>query len=146
MSIFDHLKKAFGKPGDNRSEFTRNVSDTMTDLARQDEESVARGEVPERRLIPHHAIKRDVIIAAYQKDFEMAVAQVRGLAWTDAAKDQKIAALGPDFEKHIGGVKRLGPGDLDKVISLMKKTRTDLLEIESQVRAKTPIYSIVDPL
>jgi hypothetical protein len=38
-----------------------------------------------------------------------------------------------------------GPDELDEVVALMKRTRTDLAEIEREVRAANPIYRIVDP-
>jgi hypothetical protein len=118
----------------------------IADLIAQDAAAVARGETPQRRLIPHHAIKRDVIIAAYKKDFQNTTGGVASMGWTDTEKETLLSRLTNDFEKHIDGVSQLGPEDLDKVIALMKQTRTDLADVERDVRASNPIYSIVDPL
>jgi hypothetical protein len=119
---------------------------TLKSLMAQDAESIARGEIPERRLIPHHAIKRDVIVAAYEKDFRVAIDQVKSLNWVEEEKTRRIFEMRVDFDKHVFGVKRLSWQDLDKIIALMKKTRTDLKEIEQDIRSKNPIYGIVDPL
>ena len=122
------------------------IEGALKSLMEQDAESIARGEIPERRLIPHHAIKRDVIIAAYNKDFQMAVSQIRAMNWTEAENQHRLSEIKADFDKQIYGIKRLGWEDLDKIIALMKKTRTDLAEIENSIRSKNPIYKIVDPL
>jgi hypothetical protein len=119
---------------------------TMAYLMAEDAAAIARGETPRRRLIPHHAIKRDVIIAAYTQDFEVAKTQLQGVAWTDVAKRERLAEMTKGFDQHIAGVYRFGPEDLDKLIALMKRTRTDLAAVEQAVRAKSPIYEVVDPL
>ncbi len=118
----------------------------IADLMAQDAAAIARGETPQRRLIPHHAIKRDVIIAAYTKDFQNTTGGVASMSWTRAEKETLLSQLTKDFEKHIDGVSQLGPEDLDKVMALMKRTRTDLADVERDVRASNPIYSMVDPL
>lgn len=122
------------------------IEGAIKSLMEQDAESIARGEIPERRLIPHHAIKRDVIIAAYNKDFQMAVSQIRAMNWTEAEKHHRLSEIKADFDKQIRGIKRLGWEELDKIIALMKKTRTDLADVENSIRSKNPIYKIVDPL
>jgi hypothetical protein len=119
---------------------------TMLELMADDAAAAARGETPQRRLIPHHAIKRDVIIAAYTKDFEASRRQMRTMNWTNAEKQRRLEEANRDFAKHLAGVNRLGPKELDEVIALMKRTRTDLLEIEQKVRATTSAYRIVEPL
>lgn len=45
------------------------IESTVQSLIEQDLEALAVGKVPERRLIPHHAIKREVIIKAFEVDF-----------------------------------------------------------------------------
>jgi hypothetical protein len=122
------------------------IDGAIRELIAEDEAAAARGEVLPRRLIPHHAIKRDVVIAAYRKDFEAALSQLRTLQWTGAEKDRRSSEMTKDFEKHIAGVNRLGPEDLDNVIDLMRRTRTDLPQIEQIVRANNPVYDIVEPL
>lgn len=114
-------------------------------LMEQDAQAYARGETPEARLVPHHAIKRDVILAAYTKDFQAHVAQLQSMQWTEAEKCRRIEAAKADFDKHIYGVKRLGWPELDKVIALMKKTRTDLKEVEADVLSKG-FYPFAKPL
>jgi hypothetical protein len=66
--------------------------------------------------------------------------------WTETEKQRQIAQMKADFEKHIYGVRRLRWPDLDKILAVMKETRTDLPEIERDVRAKNPRYKIADPL
>ncbi|MCC7396439.1 MAG: hypothetical protein IT455_05170 [Planctomycetes bacterium] len=114
-------------------------------LMEQDAHAYARGETPEARLVPHHAIKRDVILAAYAKDFHAHVALLQSMQWTEAEKGRRIAAAKADFEKHVYGVKRLGWPELDKIIGLMRKTRTDLKELETDVLSKGS-YPLAEPL
>jgi hypothetical protein len=102
-------------------------------LIDQDLETLAAGKIPERRLIPHHAIKRDVILKAFEVDFQKLSASMQELN-------------NEHFQSQIDGIKRLDQHDLDRVIATMKEQRTDLAELERQVRAKNPMYSIVDPL
>jgi hypothetical protein len=97
-------------------------------------------------LIPHHAIKRDVLVVAYEKDFRIAIDQVKSMNWVVEEKARRISEMRVAFEKHTFGVQRLSWQDLDKIIALMKKTRTDLKEIAHEIQSKTPIYGIVDPL
>jgi len=152
MSFFDYLKrKMFGSRSDLfEDNGPLSLGGTLRSLAAEDAECFARGEVPEARLIPHHAIKRDVIIAAYTKDFDAALAtalqQIKMLAWTEPEKQRRIEQMKADFEKHIYGAKRLSWTDLDAILALMKETRTDLPEIERDVRAKHPRYRIVASL
>lgn len=134
------------KSATNQKDDLLSIEGTIKNLMEQDAESIARGEIPERRLIPHHAIKRDVIIAAYSKDFQMAVSQIRAMNWTEVEKQHRLSDIKADFDRQIHGIKRLSWEDLDKIIALMKKTRTDLAEVESGIRSKTPMYKIVDPL
>ena len=118
----------------------------MDDLLDQDREAVERGEVPERRLIPHHAIKRDVIILAYTKDFNKAILQIKNMDWTDLEKERRKTEEDKKLQKHINNVKRMHQDDLEKVIILMKETRTDFSELETTIRSEKGIYKIVDPL
>lgn len=148
MSFLDRLRRKFFGTRQDLFEDTGplSIGGTLKSLAAQDAESFARGEVPEARLIPHHAIKQDVIITAYTKDFDAALQSVSSMTWTEAEKESRITQMKADFEKHIYGVKRLRWPDLDKIIALMKETRTDVAELERDVRLKEPIYRIVDPL
>lgn len=116
---------------------------TIGDIINSDRDAVKRGEVPERRLIPHHAIKRDVIICAYTKDCNLSTEQIKNMSWTQQEKERRLTEIKNDFTGKINGIKQLGADDLDKIISLMRKTRTDLYEIEQEVRSKNPIYGIV---
>ncbi|OQW66966.1 MAG: hypothetical protein BVN29_04835 [Nitrospira sp. ST-bin5] len=142
VSKLGSSKKSAASPKDD----LLSIEGTIKSLMEQDAESIDRGEIPERRLIPHHAIKRDVIITAYSKDFQLAVSQIRAMSWTEVEKQHRLSEIEADFDKQIYGIKRLSWEDLDKIIALMKKTRTDLAEIESGIRSKTPMYKIVDPL
>jgi hypothetical protein len=105
MSFFGYLKrKVFGSRSDlfeDRGPLS--IGGALKSLAAEDAESFARGELPEARLIPHHAIKRDVIVAAYTKDFDTALRQVSSMGWTETEKQRQIAQMKADFEKHIRG-------------------------------------------
>lgn len=153
MSIFSFFRRNNGpneapsKRRESQPEVDElTIEGTISGLMDQDAESVARGEIPERRLIPHHAIKRDVIISAYTKDFNVALEQTEHLSWKESEKKKKIEEMQADFEKHIYGVKRLSQQELGQIIALMKKTRTDLKDLENTVRQYNSIYKIVDPL
>lgn len=118
----------------------------IRDLIAQDAAAAARGEAPPRRLIPHHAIKRDVAIAAYRKDLEVALEQLGRMNWTEDEKRHRQSEITRDFDAHIAGLNRLGPEELGKLMVVMKQTRTDFKDIEQQVRENNPVYGIVAPL
>lgn len=122
------------------------IEDALASLIAQDAAAAARGQIQPRRLIPHHAIKRDVALAAYQRDCDYALAQLDGMNWTASEKQRRRVEILADFARYPAGIQQMGPADLDKLIALMKATRTDLREIEASVRAANPLYSIVDPL
>ena len=144
--VFDRMNELTGgqqKEPTCRPPFT--LEGALNSLMDQDAEAYARGEVPEARLVPHHAIKRDFILAAYQKDFQAHLQQLQNMHWTEQEKVRCIADANADFKKHIYGVKRLGWQDLDKIIAIMKKTRTDFRELEADVRSKG-LYPFAEPL
>lgn len=122
------------------------LESTIRDLIAQDAAAAARGEALPRRLIPHHAIKRDVAIAAYQRDFEVATEQLARMNWTDDERSRRRSEIKKDFEQHIAGVNRLGPEDLESLMATMKRTRTDFNDLEKRVRDSNAMYRIVDPL
>jgi PAB1-binding protein PBP1 len=122
------------------------MEDSMKSIMDQDAELFSRGEIPEKRLIPHHAIKRDIIIAAYTKDFHIAEKATIELSWSQSEKNSRLVEIKKDFDKHIYGIARLSWEELDKIIALMKTTRIDLKEIEADVRSKNSLYKIVEPL
>lgn len=109
------------------------IESTVQSLIEQDLEVLASGKIPERRLIPHHAIKRDVILKAFEVDFQKLTLRMQELN-------------NEHFQSQIEGIKRLDQHDLDQLIATMKVQRTDLVELEQKVREKSAIYSIVDPL
>ncbi len=109
------------------------IEATVQSLIEQDLETLAAGKIPERRLIPHHAIKRDVILKAFEVDFQKLPTSMQELNREH-------------FESQLEGIRQLDQHDLDRVIATMKEQRTDLDDLERQVRAKKSLYSIVDPL
>lgn len=147
-AVTSESEKVHGNQSDSNQDSIGNltIQGTLKGLIEQDAEAISRGEIPETRLIPHHAIKRDVIIAAYSKDFRVAIEQINSMNWVEAEKARRISEIQLDFDKQIYGIKRLKWPELDKIIDLMKKTRTDFKEIENDVRAKNSMYKIVDPL
>ena len=124
----------------------KGIENTVKKLMESDVELISRGEIPERRLIPHHAIKRDIIISAYNKDFQVAINQLNQMNWLENEKAKKIIEIEKDFDEQIRKIKRLEQDDLDKIITIMKQTRTDLMKIEKEVRSENAIYKIVDPI
>ena len=120
------------------------IEETIKDLMAQDAEVVDRGEIPERRLIPHHAIKRDIIIAAYTKDYKVARKQVQAMNFPKEENVWRLTEMQKDFDGKIYGIKRLGWQDLDKIIALMKNTRTDFEEIEQDIRSNNALYKNLD--
>lgn len=118
----------------NRCEFEKySLMGALYDLHIQDIEDAKNGKVNERRLIPHHAIKRDIAIKAYEKDF---------YNLSDSMQDLNR----DDFLLKIETIKQLDQFQLDKLIGIMKQERGDLVDIEKQVRLEKQTYSIVKPL
>lgn len=106
---------------------------TVRSLVEQDLETAAAGKIPERRLIPHHAIKRDVIVKAFEADFRRLTPRLQEL-------NQE------HFQSEIDRIRRLDHNDLDSLLTTMSEERGDLAELERQVREERPIYSMVEPL
>ena len=158
-AVFDRLTKQEGlrsaarsapAHGQSRPQPAKSASldleSTIRDLVAQDAAAAARGEELPRRLIPHHAIKRDIAIAAYRRDFEGASQQLAKMNWTEEERHRRRSEIKKTFEQYLTGVNRLGPEDLQELISTMKRTRTDFAELEKHVRDSNPIYRIVGPL
>jgi hypothetical protein len=55
------------------------IETAVQGLIDQDLETLRAGKIPERRLIPHHAINRDVIIKAFEADFSKLSASMQNL-------------------------------------------------------------------
>ena len=110
-----------------------NLSHTINNLLAEDFEYIKRGETPERRLIPHFAIKRDIILLGYEKDF---------LSLSDNM--QKLNKT--DYDNTIYAIKRLSPEELDKILEMRKKSHGDLMELELRARRITTLYQIVPPI
>ena len=128
--VFDRMLNSSTKMS---SKTYPSIQDAVDDLIKDDLEIFANGGTPERRLIPHHAIKRAIILKAYDVDFHK-------------LSDDVQAANDEDFQSKIYGIKRLDQYELDRIIEIMKTERTDLHELERQVRFETKMYSIVEPL
>lgn len=109
------------------------VENALFSLIADDIAQIREGKVPEHRLIPRHAIKRDIILLGYERDFKALTANM-----------QKLNK--EDFEQQINSIKRLGPAELDSVLASRKASHNDLSELESAVRAANPLYKMVDPL
>lgn len=102
-------------------------------LIEEDAKMLARGEIPERRLIPHHAIKRDIILRAFEIDFNKLSPSMQNLN-----RDH--------YESQIAEIRQLGHDKLDEMIAIMKLERADVSDIEKYVRDKKKSYSIVDQI
>lgn len=113
--------------------FPDEVWRTVEGLLEQDRKDLAAGKVPERRLIPHHAIKRDIALRAFQIDFDKLSASMK-------------EANSADYQQKIDQIRRMDQHQLDALMDTMRKERTDLLKIEEYVRSEKPLYSIVDPI
>ena len=109
------------------------IEEAIYSLINNDIQELEKGKIPEKRLIPHHAIKRDIILCAYNRDFYKL--------------SPKMQELNKDnFEKKIDIIKHMEWEDLNRLIEIMKEERDDLKEIESSVREKKIYYSIVPPI
>lgn len=138
----DDKKKAANLPPEMRGVFDRMfkgqsgndvVMKAVTNLIEQDRAEIAAGRIPERRLIPHHAIKRDVIVEAFTRDFKRL---------SQGMQDLNRA----DFEQKIGGIKQMHQDDLDRMIETMRQQRTDLADIEEKVRERNQMYGFLPRL
>lgn len=110
------------------------LMNTMHDLLDQDLKDIAAGKIQDRRLIPHYGIKRAVIIKAFHKDFAK-------LSPTMQENNRE------HFEGQIAAIKQWSPSELDRMLETMKHQRSDLKELEWEVRAETPMYNVVrEPL
>ena len=69
-----------------------------------------------------------MIAAAYEKDFRVAIDQVKSMNW--GRRRRRVGSLRCEQTSK----------------STVLGTRTDLREIEQDIRSKNPIYGIVDPL
>lgn len=120
-------------PSADRPRDSLSLASTVQSLIEQDLETIAAGKIPERRLIPHHAIKRDVIVRAFEVDFQKLSPSMQELNREH-------------FQSQLAGIRQLGHTELDEILATMKVQRTDLQELERQVRETNTFYSIVDPL
>ena len=109
------------------------VTSTIVNLIEQDREEFRAGRVPDRRLIPHHAIKRDIILEAFNIDY---------FRLNDRMQELNKA----DFEEKIAGIKQMHHTELDGILNVMSDERTDLVDIENHVRQSKTGYIIVPRL
>lgn len=134
----DHTIKRIEKtPISNNDMRTNELSSldiTISDLMAQDAEAIARSEIPTRRLVPHHAIKRDLIIKGYNKDFLVYANQIKLKKVTESEKSRQLNDMKIDFKSKIDGINMMSTDELDKLIILMKK-RTDYAELVKETRA-----------
>lgn len=132
------------KPGDGDSQPTppaltlsepplSKLTQTIQNLIEYDRAVLATGKAPERRLTPHHAIKRDIALRAFQVDFERL--------------SQRMQELNSDdFESKTIEIRRMDQHQLDALLDVLRSQRTDLPELEDYVRSRNSDYTIVDPI
>jgi hypothetical protein len=109
------------------------IAQAVISLVEQDLADMAAGKTIERRLIPHHAIKRDVILRAFAMDF--------------SKLSQSMQNLNREhYESQVAEIKRWGADELDRMLGVMTRERTDLPELERSVRSEKSLYSMVTPL
>jgi hypothetical protein len=114
----------------------KSLEETLVDLMELD---IAKDLRP---LAPLDAFKREIIIKGYNKDFKFFADQFKLLNDTQSEKDRRLAEIKLDFKNKIDGINQMTPEYLDKIILLMKQTRTDFAELEKQVRASSSIFTI----
>lgn len=122
------------------------MEDVIKELIEEDAEMIARGEIPETRLIPHHAIKRDIIIYVYNEAFIDLKNKVNAMNASDQEKRKVMSVYQETFDKQIYGIMRLSLKEIDKSILSMKENYKNFNEIEQIIRKRNPVYKIVDPL
>jgi len=126
--VFDRMY-----PNLDRSKIPAELVPTIANLMAHDMETLAKGEIPERRLFLADAIKRDIVLLGYHKDFYALPKEVQ-----DANKE--------DFKQHIYTINRLSPDKLDKILTLRKKSHNDLEDLEKEVRKESMFDKHVPPL
>jgi hypothetical protein len=118
----------------------------IENLLQQDLDAMSRGERPEARLIPHIAVKRDIMIRAYQADLSAEIEAARQVIPSTSQLDQEIKRMSGEVGEIIYKLKREPSPVINSLFEQMRKVRTDLKAIEKVVRAEHPGYSIVDEL
>jgi len=109
------------------------IAQAIVNLVQQDVADIASGKAVERRLIPHHAIKRDIILRAFANDF---LKMSRSMQYLNRQH----------YEDQIAEIKQWSVDELDRMLNIMVRERTDLVELERQVRSERSLYSMVAPL
>jgi len=99
-----------------------------------------------RRLHPRHALRRAIVLRAYRKDGNLAVNQVDALPWTEHEKQLRRHDIECETMKRLVEMNQLEGNDVCRVFEQMRKTRTDLVQVEQEARVISWIYSIVSPL
>lgn len=117
----------------NPSSDNRVLLNAVQGLIDQDIQDLKAGKTPERRLIPHHAIKRDIIIKAFEEDFKNLSPNMQNIN-----KDH--------FQSQLNDIRQWDQHKLDEILKVMKQERGDLKELERKVRSEKSLYSIVNPL
>jgi len=151
--VFDRMTGKIGgppprKPAQQMKQspaIPREIENAVLGLIQQDMAAAARGERPSRRLVPHHAIKRDILFEYIMQDHHDFSAR---LMLTLSDPDQIIQKLAPSeakLQSRVATLNRLGHEELDEAIGACR-SRADFKKIEARVRERNPLYSIVEPL
>lgn len=153
MKVFDRLlasdaatreTKARGKTEEN--EVAPEILNAVFSLIENDLENVKKGEHPETRLIPHIAIKRDIIEKAYLNDLDIVIRKIDQSNILEEEKQIEIQNHTKDVEGIIYNLRRIRHQELEDLFDDMRDKRDDFSELEEIVRSEKPRYKIVDPL
>ena len=146
-SFVSRIKNIFlRQPKPVVSDVPREIVKTVESLRKSDKESFAKGEYPETRLIPHKAIKRDIMEKAYLKDLNDVVEKVGQGNLSEKEKEAEILEHKEEVNRIIYDLRRIDSTELERLFDEMRNLRDDFGELEKIVREEKSYYKIVDPL
>lgn len=131
------------EPDDRTPEIPGPIEDAIAGLIRQRTMQAAIGERPETMLIPHKRIKLEVMIKAYQHDLARALENLRaqGLPSDEEAPEaERMRAEVAALEYNLRRERR---ESIEALFEDMKAGRNDLSKFEAEVRAESPLFSVV---
>lgn len=122
------------------------IRSAVESLADQMEDQARAGNKPETMLIPHIRIKLDIIVAAYQKDMKRSLSGLYDQQLTREELETESAKIKAEVQALIYTLKRAPRAEIEGLFSSMRLQRSDIIDLEREVRAIHPAYAIVPPL
>lgn len=104
------------------------------------------GEKPETMLIPHIRLKLDIIVAVYEKDMKLAISELYDQKFEREEATGRAGIIRADIDKMIYNLRREPSSRIQELFQAMFSDRTDIADIEKQVRASNKLYDTVPPI